>query len=239
MRQLCNVTVLLLLFGLTSCQNNGDKQTTMSPVKVKVLRVSSSEIDGTERFSGTVEEANSTSLSFSIMGTVKTVHVGLGDRVAKGQLIATVDPLSMQSSYDAAKASLAQAEDAYRRMKELYDKGSLPEIKWVEVQSKLQQAKSMEEVARKNLDDCKLYAPFSGIISEKMAEVGQNIMPGLSVVKLVTANQLKVKIAVPETEIAAIATGQKATITVSALNGRVFAGTVTEIGIVANPLSRS
>ena len=234
MRQLCNVTVLLLLFGLTSCQNNGDKQTTMSPVKVKVLRVSSSEIDGTERFSGTVEEANSTSLSFSIMGTVKTVHVGLGDRVAKGQLIATVDPLSMQSSYDAAKASLAQAEDAYRRMKELYDKGSLPEIKWVEVQSKLQQA-----VARKNLDDCKLYAPFSGIISEKMAEVGQNIMPGLSVVKLVTANQLKVKIAVPETEIAAIATGQKATITVSALNGRVFAGTVTEKGIVANPLSRS
>ena len=156
MRQLCNVTVLLLLFGLTSCQNNGDKQTTMSPVKVKVLRVSSSEIDGTERFSGTVEEANSTSLSFSIMGTVKTVHVGLGDRVAKGQLIATVDPLAMQSSYDAAKASLEQAEDAYRRMKELYDKGSLPEIKWVEVQSKLQQAKSMEEVARKNLDDCKL-----------------------------------------------------------------------------------
>lgn len=50
MRQLCNVTVLLLLFGLTSCQNNGDKQTTMTPVKVKVLRVSSSEIDGTERF---------------------------------------------------------------------------------------------------------------------------------------------------------------------------------------------
>jgi len=239
MRQLCNVTVLLLLFGLTSCQNNGDKQTTMSPVKVKVLRVSSSEIDGTERFSGTVEEANSTSLSFSIMGTIKTVHVGLGDRVAKGQFIATVDPLSMQSSYDAAKASLEQAEDAYRRMKELYDKGSLPEIKWVEVQSKLQQAKSMEEVARKNLDDCKLYAPFSGIISEKMAEVGQNIMPGLPVVKLVTANQLKVKIAVPETEIAAIATGQKATITVSALNGRIFAGTVTEKGIVANPLSRS
>ena len=87
MRQLCNVTVLLLLFGLMSCQNNGDKQTTMSPVKVKVLRVSSSEMDGTERFSGTVEEANSTSLSFSIMGTVKTVHVGLGDRVAKANLL--------------------------------------------------------------------------------------------------------------------------------------------------------
>lgn len=78
MRQLCNVTVLLLLFGLTSCQNNGDKQTTMSPVKVKVLRVSSSEIDGTERFSGTVEEANSTSLSFLIMGSGENGTCGFG-----------------------------------------------------------------------------------------------------------------------------------------------------------------
>ena len=183
MRQLCNVTVLLLLFGLTSCQNNGDKQTTMSPVKVKVLRVFSSEIDGTERFSGTVEEANSTSLSFSIMGTVKTVHVGLGDRVAKGQLIATVDPLSMQSSYDAAKASLEQAEDAYRRMKELYDKGSLPEIKWVEMQSKLQQAKSMEEVARKNLDDCKGRAEYNagltgGQISDSQSAESEDCRSG-------------------------------------------------------------
>lgn len=40
-------------------------------------------------------------------------------------------------------------------------------MKWVEVQSKLQQAQSMEAVARKNLTDCQLYAPFSGVIAEK------------------------------------------------------------------------
>ena len=38
-------------------------------------------------------------------------------------------------------------------------------MKWVEVQSKLQQAQSMEAVARKNLTDCQLYAPFSGVIA--------------------------------------------------------------------------
>lgn len=53
-------------------------------------------------------------------------------------------------------------------MKLLHDKGSIAEMKWIEVQSKLQQARSMEEVARKNLKDCKLYAPYSGVISEKI-----------------------------------------------------------------------
>lgn len=85
----------------------------------------------------------------------------------QGQLLATLDEVSMQNRYQAAKAALKQAEDAYQRMKELHEKGSLAEMKWVEVQSKLQQAQSMEAVARKNLTDCQLYAPFSGVIAEK------------------------------------------------------------------------
>lgn len=240
MKRLYYVAALWIPLVLVGCrQGEGEKKSVVSPVKVKVAQVLTSDVGSTGRFSGTVEEANGTSLSFAVMGTVKTIHIGLGDRVAKGQLVATVNPLSMQSTYDAAKAALEQAEDAYRRMKELYDKGSLPEIKWVEVQSKLQQAKSMEEVARKSLEDCKLYAPFGGIISEKLVEVGQNVMPGVPVARLVTASLLKVKIAVPETEIAAITTGQQAMITVPALGGRSFRGTVVEKGIVANPLSRS
>lgn len=145
----------------------------------------------------------------------------------------------MQSSYDAAKATLVQAEDAYRRMKELHDKGSLPEIQWVEVQSKLQQARSMEEMAQKNLKDCKLYAPFSGVIADKSVEVGQNVVPGMAVGKLVGVSQLKVKIAVPEAEIGSIALRQQAVIKVPALGDKVFASVVSEKGIVANPMSRS
>lgn len=240
MKRLYYAAALLFPLTLAGCQKDESKQaSTVSPVKVKVVQVSTSVVGSAERFSGTVEAANGTSLSFAAMGTVKTVHIDLGDRVAKGQLIATINPLSMQSTYDAAKASWEQAEDAYRRMKELYDKGSLPEIKWVEVQSKLRQAKSMEEVARKSLDDCRLYAPFAGIISEKLVEVGQNVMPGVPVARLVTDGLLKVKIAVPETEIATVTAGQRAGITVPALGGRNLMGTVVEKGIVANPLSRS
>ncbi len=230
------LSVMMLLAG---CQGKEKEANESQKVKVKVMQVTSGEKSSASRYSGTVEEENGTALSFAVPGTIKTLHVNLGQRVAAGQLIATLDPTSMKSSYDAAKASLTQAEDAYRRMKQLHDNGSLPEIQWVEVQSKLQQAQSMEEIAKKNLKDCKLYAPFSGWIAEKSVEVGQNVMPGSMVAKLVTTSLLKVKISVPETEIANIPTGCKATITVSALGNKTFTGTVKEKGIVANPLSRS
>ena len=145
----------------------------------------------------------------------------------------------MQNRYQAAKAALKQAEDAYQRMKELHEKGSLAEMKWVEVQSKLQQAQSMEAVARKNLTDCQLYAPFSGVIAEKSLEVGQNVVPGVQVLKLVSDDRLKVRISVPETEIARVARGQKAVIEAPVLNGTTAEGVVTEKGVQANPLSRS
>lgn len=134
---------------------------------------------------------------------------------------------------------LTQAEDAYLRMKQLHDAGSLPEIQWVEVQSKLKQAQSAEAISKKNLADGKLYAPFSGIISEKSVEVGHNVMPGLPVVRLVTINQVKVCVSIPENEISHIKTGQLVNISVSALDGKTFSGKIVEKGIVAHPLSRS
>ena len=167
------------------------------------------------------------------------VKVDLGSRVRQGQLLATLDEVSMQNTYQAAKAALKQAEDTYQRMKELHEKGSLAEMKWVEVQSKLQQAQSMEAVARKNLTDCQLYAPFSGVIAEKSLEVGQNVVPGVQVLKLVSDDRLKVRISVPETEIARVARGQKAVIEAPVLNGTKAEGVVTEKGVQANPLSRS
>lgn len=173
------------------------------------------------------------------MGTVKSVHVGLGSVVHRGQLLATIDDSSIRSAYNAAKASLEQAEDAYRRMKELHDKGSLADIKWMDAQSKYQQACSMEEMARKNLDDCKLYAPYSGVIASKSVEVGQNVSPGLPVFNIVDRQNLNVVVSVPETEISNVNKGQGAVIVIPALADMKVDGEVTEKGIKANPLSRS
>lgn len=235
----CFVLAVSASLALAGCQVKEEKTGGPSPVRVKVMKVALSEQKTSGRFSGTVEEAAGTPLSFSVMGTVNAVSFRLGDRVEKGQLLASLDATSVRSSYDAAKAALVQAEDAYRRMKELHGKGSLPEIKWVEAQSKLQQARSMEEMARKNLKDCKLYAPFSGVIADKSVEVGQNVIPGMAVGKLLGVSRLKVKISMPESEIASVSLHQKAEIVVPALGSRRFSGMVSEKGIMADPFSRS
>ncbi len=224
---------------LTGCQGDVEKPKANEPVKVKAVVVKDDAYVNLMRYSGTVEEENGTSLSFAVAGTIKTMNVRLGQHVSAGQLIATLDPTSMQNSHKVAHAALEQAEDASRRMKELHDKGSLPDMKWVEVQSKLEQARSMEQIARRNLDDCRLRAPFSGIIAEKSMETGENVAPGMPVARLVTASSLVVRISVPEAEMRSVRTGQKADVAVTAIGGEKIAARVVEKGVVANPLSRT
>ena len=239
MKRTSYIITLLIGAGLLSACKQESKPAETGPVKVTTEKVAATTLSGGQEFSGTVEEENGASLSFATAGTIKQIFVTEGQMVAQGALLAEVDPTTAQNAYNAALAMREQAEDAYARMKQLHDAGSLPEIQWIEVQSKLRQAVSSEQIARKGLADCKLYAPFGGFVAQKLAEVGQNAMPGVPVMKLVKIGQVKVKIAVPETEIAAVKRGDAVEVEVQALGGRRFTGKVTEKGVEANALSRS
>lgn len=240
MNRHCFLPALLAALLLSGCKGKGEDATSQTNVPlVKVMAVSAGSSDALQGYSGTIEETAGSSLSFSVAGTIKSIHVTTGSRVSKGQLIATVDDATLRNSYEMAATTLRQATDAYSRMKQLHDAGSLPEIKWIEAQSQLEQAQSAERISKKNLADCRLYAPFSGVIAEKNAEVGQNALPGVPVVKLVQVAQVKVKIAVPENEISHFKNGQQLNVAVAALGGKVFQGRVSEIGVEANPMTRS
>ena len=235
MKSINPIALALTAVMLSACNAENDKsQATDEAVKVEVTQVKTATADRTSRYSGTVEEESGTLLSFAVGGTVSRVLVDEGDRVGKGQLIATLDAEQLTHNHAAAQAALAQAEDAYKRMEQLHGKGSLPEIKWVEAQTALERARASEQTARRQLADCRLYAPFSGVISKKFAEKGQNVGAGTQIAKLV-----KVKIAVPEGEMTQISVGQKADVTVEALGTAPIQGTVTEKGVAADPLSRS
>ena len=245
--------VMGLLAMLIVCGCNEKKQRAVLPVKVKTITVGTTTVGGFQTYSGTIEEQSGSALSFAGMGTVKSINVAEGQFVHQGQLIATIDASTSNSSMNMAQATTAQAEDAlkqaedaYQRMKMLHDNGSLPEIQWIEMETKLNQARSMvkqakaaEQIARKGVHDTRLFAPFSGYISQKSVEVGANVAPGVPVVKLVRIGQVKVKISVPEEEIAAFHKGQTLHVKVAALGNRVFESRVTECGVSADPLSRS
>ena len=239
----CTLATLLVLSSLfVSCGKKQQETNAIEPVRVKEMTVGTNDsqtLSSGYNYSGTVEEENGAYLSFTVGGVITQLKVKVGDRVRKGQLIATVDPTTIRASYDMAHATRMQAEDAFKRMKQLHDKGSLPEMKWVEAQSQLQQAIASENIAAKSLGDCNLYAPHDGVISDKNAEVGQNAAPGVPVVKLVTTKVLNVKISVTESEMAAIHVRQRARIAVQALDGKQYEGYVVEKGVIADPVSRS
>ena len=241
MKNLGKRMLFVIPLVLTGCQSSEtENDLAGNTVRVRIMQVSDTASKTSVRYSGTVEEAAGSSLSFPVPGTVVGLKVRHGDKVGKGQLVAEIDPTTLRSAYEAAKASLKQAEDAYERLQKLYEENSLPEIKWVEMQSKLRQAQSMEEMARKNLNDCKLYAPFGGVVSEKFVEIGQNVVPGMPVVKLVAVSHVEVCISVPEADINRVEVGDKAYVSDCGSRGNeMLPGRVVEKGIVANPLTRA
>lgn len=229
-----------LFMSLVSCgHGNMEQKAERPPVRVKTVKVSTGNIDENRSFSGTVEEGEGTIISFSTAGTIKTLTVAEGDRVSKGQLIGTLDDGTLRNAYEIALSTLDQAKDAYDRMKILHDSNSLPDIKWVDIQNKLRQAESAAHIAKIALDDAKLYAPVSGIISEKTASVGQTVAPGVPVVKILNIQTVKICIPVPESEISSIPVGATATIHVKTSAEESYQGTLVEKSVTANPLSRS
>lgn len=244
---------LLTILIMSGCSDNKDKGQHYLPVKVKVATVGSSRLQSGETYTGTVEELNGVALSFTTGGTLKQLLVDEGQTVARGQLIGVVDAQNASNTVElsrsavrTAQAAYDQAMDAYKRMKMIHDRGSLPDIKWVEAESNVAQARSalegakaQQRIAAKGLGDTKLYAPFGGYISRKNVEIGQNVMPGQAVVNLVRIDQVKVKMSVPENEISQMAVGSTVSIVVDALGGRTYTGRITEKNVSADPLSHT
>ena len=228
----------VVLIALCGC---GEKKKTAAEqtVRVKVQQIQAEVVNGEQGFSGTIEESSGTSLSFAVTGTIKKIYVSAGQMVAAGQLIAELDPTTLQNAYTIAKTSLEQAQDTYNRMKELHDAGSLPEMQWISIENQLKSAMASEAMSKKSLNDTKLYAPFSGYIASRDGEIGQNAIPGSPIVKLVNIGSVKVKISVPENEVQRIAKGSSMKIIVPALSNREFSGRVTERGVSADPRSRT
>lgn len=231
--------ILLTIVAAAAAGCTGADSGSSAPVRVKVAIPAQVAMTGAREYSGTIEENAGTMLSFAAAGTVRSVNVVPGQRVAKGELIATLDETSVRHAHDMALAALEQAEDAYARMKQLHDDNSLPDIQWVEVQSRLKQARASAELTAKNLADTHLYVPFSGVIASKEVEAGQNVLPGVPVARLVDVSSVKVCVAVPEGEISSISSGDPVDVKVAALGGRAYSGRVVEKGVAASPLSRT
>ncbi|MDD4226158.1 MAG: efflux RND transporter periplasmic adaptor subunit [Mariniphaga sp.] len=234
------VILFAVLAGCNSKESREIKSTSVSGVKITKQEVRLEKEVQYLDFSGTIEPSQTIPLSFRTTGTVEKVLVEEGDFVKEGQLLAVVDDTDAQTMYEISLSKYQQATDAYDRLKSVYDKGSLPEIKWIEMETNLAQAKSTLELSKNNLEKCKLFAPANGIIGNR------NIEPGMSAInisgsplEIVDIKTVNIKIPVPENEISKIKKGLAATITVSALGNKKYEGTITNVSQVADRFSRT
>lgn len=229
--------MLLGMMLICSCTSK-QEQATKAPIRVKTEVVQTATSTNGQTYVGIVEECEATAVSFTSMGVVKRMLVNEGQAVAKGQLIAEMDDTQARNLLSGAEAQMAQANDALERYKMLHDAGSLPEVQWVDIQSKVAQAKSQLEVAKKNLADCRLVAPVSGIVGKRLVGAGETAMPSQAVVSILDISTVKVKVAIPEAEISGISANTSSTIKVEAVNG-TFSGGKIEKGVQADAVTHT
>jgi RND family efflux transporter MFP subunit len=231
----------MIIALMTGC---GKPKTTLpnqeKTVKVSTAKVSTGESSYSLRYSGTIEASQIIPLTFQTTGTIEKIYVEVGDIVKKGQLLATTDNSDALNLYNVTLAKYEQAKDGYNRLKSVHDQGSLPEIKWVEMESNMEQAKSSLELSKNNMDKCNMRAPVDGIVGRRNISPGQSALgASLAPIEIVQIETVLVKISVPENEIGKITKGQKATFSVSALEGKQFEGFVVNVSPVADIISRT
>ena len=159
---------------------------------------------------------------------MKQLNIAEGQSVAAGQLVAVLDATTLGYLVSASSATVGQAQDAVGQA----------HVGLAQAEKSAAQASDAYK-RMKLLHDTRLYAPSSGYISKKFTEVGQNIAPAQPVAMLVDIRQVKVKISVPEDEIARVRLGQTLRFKVSSLPGKSFTARVTEKGVAADPITRS
>ena len=234
------IRILLLLaivvFG-SACSNKKENRQ-KAPTQVKTEVVTAGGQMTNESYVGIVEENEATAVSFTGMGVVKRMLVREGQAVGRGQLLALMDDTQARNLLTGAEAQMAQAEDALQRYGMLHDAGSLPEVQWVEIQSKVAQARSQLAVAKKNLADCRLVAPVSGIIGRQQVKAGETAVPSQAVVTILDVSRVKVKVSVPEAEMNAITPHTPSMIIVEAAGKKVSGGRI-EKGVVADAMTHT
>jgi len=223
---------------LTACSHQSEP-VEKQPIHVTVEEVQSDATTADGRiYIGVVEENNATVVSYTSMGTISRVYVSEGQAVGRGQLIAELDDTQACNLLATTEAQSRQAEDALVRYKLLHDEGAMTEAQWVEIQSKVEQARSQLAIAKRNVEDCRLTAPVNGIIGKRYLAAGETALPSQPVVSILDINSVKVKIAVPEREMKDITLTTPTTISVEAI-GREFQGGRIEKGVQADAMTHT
>lgn len=204
----------------------GDEPATATGVRT--VAVQQGTVTSTVTADGTIGSANSMSADFVTAGRISAINVKLGDVVAAGAVLATVDATEPNAELATAKKNLTAAKEALSRADE---NGKS------QAQNQVDQAKSAVDAAQRKVDGTFLKAPMAGTIVAINGAVGGQSSPtgqnATSFMQLADLGKLQVNATVPEADATRLKMDQSAAITWNALANTTANGKVTSISPTA------
>lgn len=173
-------------------------------------------------------------------GALKRVYVKEGQRVKKGQLLASIDDGGMGSQLAQLQTQEALAKTTFERQKRLWEQKIGSEIQFLQAKSSYEATESAVRQAQSQLGKSTIRAPFSGIIDNVIKEQGTVVAPGpgSEVFRIVNLSDMYITVDVPENNLASIAKGKEAKVYFPVL-GDTITSTIRQTGNFINPSNRA
>lgn len=196
---------------------------------------------------GTIEPVTEVEVGTQVSGIIDRLYADYNSVVTKGQLIAEMDKVTLQSelasqkaTYDGAKAEYEYQQKNYERNKGLHEKQLISDTDYEQSLYNYQKAKSAFDSskaslakAERNLSYATITSPIDGVVISRDVEEGQTVASGFETPTLFTIaadlTQMQVVADVDEADIGGVVEGQRASFTVDAYPNDVFEGVVTQI----------
>jgi RND family efflux transporter MFP subunit len=251
--QQCNIFLkvlfgMLVFFIISAC-----REAPPPPVEriraIKTITVSEQASGKLRKFSGLVEAADSSSISFEVSGNVQEVRVDVGDKITKGQVLAKLDKRTYKLNVQAAESEVGRAKvqladkhndlDRFQRINK-QDPGAVSQAAIDQSQAavdgarkQVQFTKSQLKLAQRDLEKTVLRAPFEGVIATRNVEPFFEVRRGQKLFDVYENTGMEVAISIPEDAIDEIYMEQKGEIRFAVISDRTYHGAVTEISKVA------
>lgn len=173
-------------------------------------------------------------------GTLQKVYVKDGDRVKKGQLLATIDDGGISSQLSQLKSQAALAKTTFERQERLWKQNIGSEIQYLQAKTNYDSAENMVSQTQSQLGKSTIRAPFSGIIDNVIKDQGTVVSPGpgSEIFRIVNLSDMYIEVDVPESHLDGIVKGKEAVVYFPVLGDSVLTK-VRQTGNFINPNNRA
>lgn len=189
---------LCLIFLLSACGKSTPNEPTAEGRPVMLATVQPWDAREVREFFGRVEPTGISTLAFEVPGRVVEIAVRDGADVKKGQLIARLDTEPYELVLRRADVQARQLAADLTRKRQLRDDRILAQGAFEQLEAAAEMAKVQAELARRDLRNTRLIAPFDGRISMRTIEVQQQVAAGTPVFRLENVNRLDIGVDLPQ-----------------------------------------